>query len=258
MGSKNTRFESDIFNTSVWNSYGIEMGNGRNETFTNVQIIAPSSDDIRMTEESLYIRNSSFQKTNTTVLSVNLYTQWYAYTNVTNGTVSLPSITVSEFRNTNFLLIESKLSNSSGQATLLVTEVNKSSGSNIWYYEPHTINATGELVGNYPNSSTVNFTSTNSTTIHLALAEDLSAPNVTFNGPASGPYTSAITINVTVLDDLRVANVSFRHENGTVNSSWFGMTRSGAGTNWTGVLNLSEVSDGNYTIRIQRDRHGVE
>ncbi|MBI4139991.1 PGF-pre-PGF domain-containing protein [Candidatus Woesearchaeota archaeon] len=81
-------------------------------------------------------------------------------------------------------------------------------------------------------------------------AGDSTPPAVTINSPSSGSnHTLNFVINATVTDSQNtVSSVQYRYENSSINSSWTSMSQSG--TYWTATVNISTITDGNYTFRI--------
>ena len=218
-GPTNTNFTDDTINTTAI-SYGIENANGNNNTFTNIRIITPTASDIYINQGNVILLNSSFTKNNATFepsATGNYTAQWFVNVNITNGSQQLSNRIVTAYT-TNSILQTTETTDSNGLGRLIITEYFQNT-SGINYYTPHTINSSGEDIGNLPNSTTLNISTTNSTSIQLSLAEDISSPNVTINTPTTRAYNTNFTINTTVADNLRTANVSYPYKNRTKNKT---------------------------------------
>lgn len=79
---------------------------------------------------------------------------------------------------------------------------------------------------------------------------DTGAPAVTFTSPSNNSWQNAnFAITATITDGSGVDSAKYRWENSTSNSSWTNMSYSGSNS-WNATFNLSDVNEGNFTIRI--------
>lgn len=84
--------------------------------------------------------------------------------------------------------------------------------------------------------------------IGINITVDDTAPNVTINVPTIDQwFGNAISVNATVVDDNDVSTVLARLENSTYNGSWETL---GETSDWTGSINSANLTEGNYTVRI--------
>ncbi len=175
--------------------------------------------------------------------------QWWVTVNITapNGTV-LTGANVSAFNVTGGKE-QTITTDTQGLVKFNLTESERNGSIDRWVFDtPHNITATA--AGYLINFTTVNISLTNSTQINLVLSvNDTTNPSVTINSPSSTHYYNAsFVINATVTDDVAVNTVQYRYENSTTNGTYTAMSQSGS--YWNATFDVTSVSNGNYTFRI--------
>jgi parallel beta-helix repeat protein len=119
-----------------------------------------------------------------------------------------------------------------------------------------TVNATGAPaswlvdVDFRSNNANVSANNTSNAQVNIGGA-DTTPPLVTINLPFNGGYNAPLTVNATVTDaESSIMGVTYRWENATWNGTWLQMSFAG-GNSWDSTAYPNgNVSDGNYTIRI--------
>ncbi len=220
-----------------------------NNTFVNpllafqVALAATRGSSIVMLNNTYNQSNISFSGN---LLPIDI--QWWVVVNVTasNGT-PLANANVTGFNLTRNKE-QSLVTDASGLVKLNLTEKKQNQSFQSFLDTPHDINIT--LDGYLPNSTTVNLSATQSTQIDLVLAaNDTTNPSVAINSPNSNQYYNAnFIVNATVTDDGTLSTVQYRYENSTTNGSYAAMSQSGS--YWNATFDLTSVSNGNYTFRI--------
>jgi hypothetical protein len=121
-----------------------------------------------------------------------------------------------------------------------------------------TFNIAGVADGNYTIrvNATDNVSNNGTATVtgNYQIGIDTSPPTIVINTPTSGWYSTNITVNATVTDaggsGVNVSDVWFRWENATGNGSLVNMNRIGSTNFWSATFDITQVVDGNYTIRV--------
>lgn len=150
------------------------------------------------------------------------------------------------------------LGNSVFTYNIFINITNNSDAVNIWFFNgtanqsysaPTYINLSS---GNYSLMAYANDSLNNLNYSIVGISVDLTAPSVSVNSPSSGSYfKSNFSVNITVADANIGVNsnaVYFRWENSSTISSWYRMGNLTA-SYFNFTFNISDVSDGSYTIR---------
>jgi len=173
-----------------------------------------------------------------------VFLKWYVYVNVTNSSSDVVSgVNVSAY-NISARLEDNQTTDATGFTQLTLIEFYKNQSETI-YHTPHEINASHPDYFN--TSSTINLTTTETTQVNIILQDSIN-PSVTINTPISTYYNSDFVVNASVSDDGTVSSVQYRYENSSENGTWTAMEETGSYFNVT--FDITSVSDGNYTFRI--------
>src|SRR3989338_797025 len=240
--NNNNYILSNTIKTQGAEGYAIYNTLGDNNTAVNNILNATNDNDIRMLSGSLFSINNTFNKTDIGFDSGstgNVTVQWYLDATVQNttGTV-IQNANVTIYNVTNSQLFNG-LTDSNGKIpTQTLTEFVQNS-THKTLQTPHTINAT---LSNYePDSTTVNLTMTNSTSITINLTKDTTAPTVSITSPASGANLSVTSISILgTASDTNADTI-------TINDTRFG-SNLGSYSSWN--FTNSTIAEGTYTITI--------
>ncbi|MBI4163257.1 MAG: right-handed parallel beta-helix repeat-containing protein, partial [Candidatus Aenigmarchaeota archaeon] len=244
-GSTNT-LSSNTVAASGSTAYGIYLASGDTNTLTNDNITSTNANDIRINSGEMTSTNLTFNKSDIgfdTNAAGNITVKWYLDLTAQNASgTNIQNANVSIYNAANSLLFNG-LTGSDGKIPLqTLVEVFQSSSSTT-YHTPHTIN--GTLLKYLDNSTTVNFTITNSTAITFVLPDDRAAPaNITYVSPTQNNNTvtqaNYYTVNVTFIE---VQPEACLLEVGGANIS---MTRTG----FVCFINRTGQSEGTYTYKV--------
>src|SRR3989338_1738500 len=171
--------DSNIFTSNkvkTTSSYSLYLKGGSNNTFTDDNLTAINSNDIRIDDGAGTLTNVTFTKTDIgfdTGATGSITVKWYLGVTVKNSTNNLQNATVN-ITNITSSNIFSGLTNSNGiipRQTL--TEYFRNS-TYTSYETPHTINTT--IAGHIPNLTIINLTKTSSTSVTILLNTDTTPP----------------------------------------------------------------------------------
>lgn len=150
------------------------------------------------------------------------------------------------------------LNNSVFTYNVYVNITNNSDAVNVWFFNGTGNQSYGSPVyvnlssGSYNLMAYANDSVGNLNYSFASISVDLTAPTVSVNSPSSGSYfKSNFSVNITVVDSNVGVNstaVYFRWENSSTNSSWYRMGNLTV-SYFNFTFNISDVYDGNYTIR---------
>ncbi len=258
VGSDN-HFESNIVILNNTNGPGLIISSSSatdhyvvvNNTFINpnkgyqVQVVGSPTNYFFLNNTYAVINFTS--SVSTTVTPVAL--QWWVKVNITapNGTV-ITGANVTAY-NLSGGIEQTISTDAQGLVKFNLTETFRNGSiERTIFNTPHNITATA--AGYLINFTAVNLTTTNSTQINLILeVNDTTSPSVTINTPTNNSnLSSSFVINATVTDDSSLSSVQFRYENDSTNGSYVSLSQTGS--YWNSTFDVSTVSDGNYTIRV--------
>lgn len=188
-GNFNNTFSYNIINTSSSSSNGFySYGNISGTTFENDIFNVPLTQDILFLTggndllNTVHFLNVSFNKTDVSLQSGYglLNVSYYAVINVSSSTgAPISSANASVFDKNNSIW-KSSLTPSNGLLSFAIPEfligANQTYPSNTTFYTPHTINTTAS--GYNSNSTTLNISRTNGTSVTILLSSANSAPSV--------------------------------------------------------------------------------
>ena len=231
--NENLIFNTTI-NTSGTSAYGVYFSSSHNNSVVNTTLNIPSANDTISTSASENILiNSTFDRGNLSVSGSgsSIYIKWYLLVNVTdqNG-VPLANVSVNITNSTNSLLITNVTDDFGLIEQYTIIEFIQ---NNLTAILQTPQNITGNKTGYTTNSTLVNLTTTNSTTVRLILSSGNSGPELTAINITPVPaYTNdTVTVNTTYTDADNNA--------GAIYFQWY--------LNGTNIFNQTNLSIANGT-----------
>ncbi len=249
--SNHTRVISNTIITNTTGSDGIYFRQGINNTVVNGTITTSVGNNILVLNGTGTLINVSFERE----ISFNagatgsITVQWYLDVNVTNqSSAPLQNANVTTY-NVSGLVVDTQSTAANGAVSrLTLTESVRNSSVTI-FSTPHFINAT--LAGYSSNSTTINLTQINSTTVQLILQDNI-APNLTILSPVNNRNysirSSNQTFNVSIFDVSTVSVVYLWFDNGT--GTDVNVTAVNQSGNWIVSYNVSTLAEERQGVRI--------
>ena len=202
---------NNIINASGTTAYGVYFQtNANHNQVINTTFLGSAANDVYTSSSSNNtLINTSFARGDFGFLgTADILVKWYVNVNVTDGINSLNLANVGIYNNTVGLLYSGTTDTSGTTGKQILQEFIQSSATAIIYSTPHNI--TGNKTGYNPNSTLINLTQTNSTTILLILPVSNTAPNtisVILNATSINNYTTDNLTCYTNITDADGGNV---------------------------------------------------